>query len=158
MGPQQGKNPECELGNRDSFFANTSDPELGLDSSCGPFQLCMDISNPNYGMTSFDNLFASLITLVQFLSGDSDVEILWASFQSAAGYREATAFFYLSYGFVVIHVLLNVLVAVFANVFANAREANEDKIERRRQGKIASAVTPVLVRLKDRVSTTCIMH
>lgn len=150
-GPQQGMNPECELGDGDSFFANISDPELGLDSTCGPFQLCMDIVNPNYGMTSFDNLFASLITLVQFLSGDSDVQILWASFQSAAGFGPATGFFYLSYGFVVIHVLLNVLVAVFANVFANAREANEDKIERRRQGKIASAATPVIILSLTRV-------
>ena len=73
------------------------------------------------------------VTLLQTMSGDSDVQVLWASINSRQSYHAASAIFYLGFGFLVIHVLINVLVAVFANVFASSREMFEGKIERRRQ-------------------------
>ena len=136
-GPQQGMNPAC-LARKDatSFTADLLRPELGLDNSCGPFQLCLDRSNPNYGFTSYDSLQGSFITLVQVMSGDSDVQVLWASIGAEAGYRPVTIVYYLLFGFMVIHVLINVLVAVFANVFASSRQLFEEKIELRRAGKV----------------------
>ena len=116
-------------------FMDADRPELTLDNSCGPFQLCLDKANPNFGFTSFDNLPASMITLVQVISGDNDVVVLWASIGAAPHFHATTALFYLLLGFLVLHVLINVLVAVFANVFTSSRELMQDKIERRRLGK-----------------------
>ena len=136
-GPQQGGNPVCmPRKEAPAFAADFQNPELGLDTTCGPFQLCLDRSNPNNGFTSFDSLQNSLITLIQVMSGDSDVQVLWASIGSNNAMRPATVFYYLIFGFLVIHVLINVLVAVFANVFATARTMNEEKIERRRAGQL----------------------
>ena len=92
---------------------------------------------------NFDDLASSIVTLVVALSAAGATDILWASYQSAPSYREITGLFYLSYGFIVIHVLINVLVAVFANVFASCREENQEKVERRRQGITAVYVTQV---------------
>ena len=135
-GPQQGENPPCErINDPSTYLAGADRPELTLDNSCGPFQLCLDKANPNFGFTSFDNLPASMITLVQVISGDNDVVVLWASIGAAPHFHATTALFYLLLGFLVLHVLINVLVAVFANVFTSSRELMQDKIERRRLGK-----------------------
>ena len=133
-GPQQGRNPGCSLRADPSFFfASLDNPELGLDGSCGPFQLCLDIENPNYGFSSYDSLSDSLITLIQVISGDNDVQILWASINAKPYFHATTAVFYLMLGFLVIHVFINVLVAVFANVFASSQEFFAERNERRRQ-------------------------
>ena len=131
----------------DHLWATETDMEMALDNTCGPLQLCLDrpeLTWPNQNPgPSFDNLATSIVTLVQALSSDGDIDILWASYQSAPANLEVSGLFYLTYGFAVIHVLINVLVAVFANVFASCREDNVEKVERRRQGKTAADVTPV---------------
>ena len=142
MGPHQGKNPTCDPFSADHLWAPTTDMEAALDNTCGPLQLCLDIEIET-GKPSFDNLPTSLVTLIQSLSSDGDIDILWASYQSSPSYLEMTGLFFLSFGFIVIHVLINVLVAVFANVFASCREENEEKLERRRQGKTAVYATQV---------------
>eukprot|EP00802_Teleaulax_amphioxeia_P000493 Tamp_00493.p1 GENE.Tamp_00493~~Tamp_00493.p1 ORF type:complete len:2407 (+),score=357.69 Tamp_00493:375-7223(+) len=94
---------------------------LNNGGSCGPFQLCMDISNPNNGFSNFDNFFGALISLFQTFSGDGQYQILWAGLQSEPTWKPLTYLYFVCLGFFLGHVLINVFIAVFANVFSQSR-------------------------------------
>ena len=134
---QYGTKCEVNPQKRSERTSSTSSSQLhpsSLHNNCGPFQLCLDVANPNFGFTSFDHLPAALITLFQVMSGDSDVNVMWHAIQSEPSTRVMTEIFFLVYVFLVIHVLINVFVAVFANIFAESRSAHEEMIEMRRKG------------------------
>jgi hypothetical protein len=125
--------PPLNMKNNSACFANTTSQRkqataredrqpAGLDNSCGPFQLCLDIGNPNLGFTSFDHLPVSLLSLFQVLSGDDDVGILWRGIESEPASRALTTIYFLVFCFLVLHVLINIFVAVFASIFAEIRE------------------------------------
>jgi len=99
------------------------DDTLGLSNggSCGPMQRCIDVGNPNYGLTSFDNMFGAMGSLFQSFSGDGQYQILWAALQSEPSWAPMTYCFFIALGFGLGHVLINVFIAVFANVFSQSR-------------------------------------
>eukprot|EP00960_Hanusia_phi_P053371 762028-Hanusia_phi.AAC.5 len=41
---------------------------LGLENTCGPLQSCLDIGNPNYGFSSFDNMAVGQVLINVFLA------------------------------------------------------------------------------------------
>ena len=123
-----------DISTRQGALAGEERMAAGLDSTCGPFQLCLDVANPNSGFTSFDHLPGALLTLFQVMSGDNDVLVMWYSIQSEPERRLMAEVYYLLYTFLVIHVLINVFVAVFANIFAETRAEHEEMIEMRRKG------------------------
>ena len=123
-----------EGSDRKGTLAGFERQPAGLDNSCGPLQLCLDVANPNYGFTSFDHLPAALVTLFQVMSGDSDVLVLWFAIQSEPGQALTAQMYFVVYTFLVIHVLINVFVAVFANIFADSRTEHEEIVEMRRAG------------------------
>ena len=102
-----------------------------IDNTCGAMQLCLDISNPNMGFGSFDHLPAALLTLFQFMSGDSDVSILWWAIQAEPYSGLLTRIYFLVFAFLMIHVFINVFVAVFANIFAECRADHQEELDRK---------------------------
>jgi len=128
---QCAKNP-TKPADRAGTLAGQEDAHRGLDSNCGPLQLCLDVANPNFGFTSFDHLPSALITLFQVLSGDSDSVVLWNAIQSEPASALLTRIYFVAYLMFVLHVLINVFVAVFANVFADCRSEHQARRERER--------------------------
>ena len=124
------------------------DDSLGLSNggSCGPLQRCMDVGNPNHGLTSFDNMFGAMGSLFQSFSGDGQYQILWAALEAEPGYAPATYGFFITLGFGLGHVLINVFVAVLANVFSQSRVSfkvrnQERAAEIERQKKAEGSIT-----------------
>jgi hypothetical protein len=128
---QCAKNP-TNPAERSGTLAGPEDAHRGLDSNCGPMQLCLDVANPNFGFTSFDHLPSALLLLFQVLSGDNDSLVLWNAIQSEPESALLTRIYFVAYLMFVLHVLINVFVAVFANVFADCRSEHQARRERER--------------------------
>lgn len=106
----------------------SQDP-IGVYNNCGPLQRCLDVSNPNYGFSSFDNMPSALITLFQTLSKTAVYDIMWISMDSEPFAVVFTVAYYVIFCILAGHVVVNVFVAVLANVFALFRARFYDLLQ-----------------------------
>lgn len=120
-----------------------SEVDNGLNNNCGPFQLCVDVGAPNNGFTNFDNMAASMLSIFQSFTADSQYVVMWASLQSEPDYTGITIMYYLLVAFLLGQLLINVFLAVLTTVFTAVRVSMgimSDEAEEAEQKEVDDAI------------------
>ena len=67
---------------------------LGLDSNCGPLQLCVDLANPDLGLSHFDSIDGSLMGVYQLFAAQGVSSLLWRCLAAEPSYAIGTLVFF----------------------------------------------------------------
>ena len=128
------KQPEQFCKDDDAIPMGTA---LGLNSGCGPLQLCLDIGAPNSGFTSYQNMPTTLLTIFQAFSQDGQYTIMWITLESEPFWAGLSAAYWISLAFVCGQILVNVFIAVLASIFSRVRAEFFLQLQREREEKAA---------------------
>ncbi|XP_074629841.1 voltage-dependent L-type calcium channel subunit alpha-1D-like isoform X2 [Acropora palmata] len=103
------------------------DPE-GKGRSCKPPQQCREFwEGPNDGITSFDNIFAGMLTVFQVITNEGWTDIMYWTFHAADANGYAFWIYYCSLVIIGSFFMLNLVLGVLSGEFAKERERVENR-------------------------------
>lgn len=102
--------------------------------SCGPGQECLHVNStslwpgPHYGITSYDNIFLSMLTVFQCVTMEGWTDIMYISFDAHEyEYGIVTTILYTSLLIIGSFFMLNLILGVLSGEFAKERERVENR-------------------------------
>jgi len=93
--------------------------------SCGLDQTCVNsLDNPNYGVTNFDNIFMSLVTVFQIITLEGWTKIMY---MTQTGFSYYSVFFYMPLIFIAGNLIINFTMAIIAISFKDISRSMIEK-------------------------------
>ncbi|KAJ7339584.1 hypothetical protein OS493_005987 [Desmophyllum pertusum] len=101
--------------------------DLGKGTPCPDGQVCMEYwVGPNNGITSFDNIFAGMLTVFQVITNEGWTDIMYWTFDALDTHGYAFWIYYYSLVVIGSFFMLNLVLGVLSGEFAKERERVEN--------------------------------